>query len=76
MADGKVIKAFFHERVDTLEQFKNTEQRLFSLEFSQPLRVSVYCAENDTVYFYKTTNYKGHLLIKTDGEYKSNEVEL
>lgn len=76
MADGKIIKAFFHNRVDTLEEFKQTEQKLFSLEYSQPLKLSVYCAENDTVYFYKTQKIKGHLLMVTDGEYKSNEVEL
>ena len=76
MVDGKIVKAFFHNRVDTLEEFKQTEQKLFSLEYSQPLKLSVYCAENDTVYFYKTQNVKGHLLMVTDGEYKSNEVEL
>lgn len=76
MEDGKVIKAFFHNRVETLEEFKNIEQRLFSLEYVQPLKVSVYCAENDTIYFYKTQKVKGHNLIITDGEYKSSEVEL
>ena len=76
MTDGKVITAFFHNKVDTLKEFKDVEQRLFSLEYSQPLRVSVYCAENNTVYFYKTQKVKGHLLMVTDGEYTEKEVEF
>lgn len=76
MTDGKVITAFFHNKVDTLKEFKDVEQRLFSLEYSQPLRVSVYCAENNTVYFYKTQKVKGHLLMVTDGEYIEKEVEF
>jgi hypothetical protein len=76
MTDGKVITAFFHNKVDTLKEFKDVEQRLFSLEYSQPLKVSVYCVENNTVYFYKTQKVKGHLLMVTDGEYTEKEVEF
>jgi len=69
MSDAKITTNFFHNNVKTLEEFKQVEQKLFSYEFNQPIKLSVFCEENNTIYFYKTQKVKGHLLMITDGEY-------
>ena len=57
----------------TLEEFKDLEQKLFSVDIENDTDVTVYCYETDTFYYYKSEEILGKLRLVTSGEHKFGE---
>ena len=56
--------------VNTLEEFKDLEQKLFSVNIENDTSVTVYCDETRTLYYYKTEEVFGQLRLVTSRERK------
>lgn len=56
--------------VKTLEEFKELEQKLFSVDIKDDTAITVYCYETGTFYYYKSEEILGRLRLVTSGERK------
>lgn len=54
--------------VGTLEEFKELEQKLFSVELKDETHVTVICEATNKLYYYKSAYILGELRLITDGE--------
>ena len=64
-----LLGAFQFYQVATLDQFKEFEKELFSIQFSNPIKITVFCNEDSKFYYYKTQKTKEGYILLTDGEW-------
>lgn len=54
--------------VNTFDEFKDLEQKLFSTELTSKTDVTIICLENKTFYYYTSVVDLGEWRLVTDGE--------
>ena len=54
--------------VNTFDEFKDLEQKLFSTELTSKTDITIVCLENKTFYYYTSVVDLGKWRLVTDGE--------
>ena len=64
-----IFGAFQFYQLNTILQLEEMEKDLFSTEFFSPIKITIFCNEDNKFYYYKTQKTKEGYILLTDGEW-------